>query len=361
MKMTCSRKFLAAVLMSAIMSLGAVMGAHAPSPCLAREKSGITLRFSSPPVPQAAALLHAPKSNALIQAGAAAQFIPWRSPEQMHTLIAGGAVDAAIMALPTAAVLSAKGVPCKVLAVYSSPLWIVSAGGGAFEGKLTLLEGFATLNGKEIQLPFGPGNMPELVLRVLAAKRGVNLKLRHCGSAMEAANMLRGGRAALALLPEPSATLIASSEAGQTGPRKFLSLPDLWGAVFPGQGPMPTAALVMVGPMAENPEACALARQAFLEGARWAEGNPAGALALARAEYPELGMALVSSPELGAKTFHALGVLPKKSGEKAGRFLLKQLFALIPASVGGRCSDNTIWPWQATGDDTNPEGDDATQ
>ncbi len=270
-------------------------------PGAAGAEDGSTIRFSAPPIPQAVPLLRVAESDAFRNAGAAAAFTPWRSPEQLRTFVANGTVDAVIAALPTAAVLFNKGIPCKILAVYSAPLWIVSTDVSAAAPRTPALDFFALLHGREILLPFGPGNMPELALKVLAAERGINLKIRHCGSAMEAANLLRRGQASYALLPEPAATLVTERERQAERVFKCFALKDVWPRVFPGQASMPTAALIMVGPLSADREARALVRQSFMEGAAWAEKHPEAALQLAETAYPELGKALGNTPESWGK------------------------------------------------------------
>lgn len=312
-------------------------------PGVAGAEGGNTIRFSAPPVPQAVPLLRAVESDAFCSAGAVAAFTPWRSPEQLRTFVANGTVDVVIAALPTAAVLSNKGIPCKILAVYSAPLWIVSTDAPAATPGTSALDAFALLHGKEILLPFGPGNMPELALKVLAAAHGIDLKIRHCGSAMEAANLLRRGQAAYALLPEPAVTLVTKREQQATHIRKCFALKDVWPHVFPGQTSMPTAALIMVGPLSVDRETRALVRQSFIEGAAWAEEHPEAALQLAETAYPELGKALGSTPESGKEVFRSLGLLTGREGEQAARFMLERLFTISPASLGGRLPDDGIW------------------
>ncbi len=158
------------------------------------------LRLAAPLVPQAVPLLAAGESALFQKAGIGASFSLWRSPEQLRALVANGQVDAVVAALPTAAVLAQRGVPCVVLAAYAAPLWLVGPPDLAREGEPPL-DMLRRLLNREILLPFGPGNMPELALRVLAAQSSLDCPLRHCGSALEAVNLLRlgqGGPAAVA-------------------------------------------------------------------------------------------------------------------------------------------------------------------
>lgn len=305
------------------------------------------LRLAAPPVPQALALLRAPHSAALRRAGLDAAFTPWRSPEQLRALVASGSIDAVIATLPTAAVLAARGLPCTVLAAYAAPLWIVSAadsGAGApGPGGADALAAFLALDGAEILLPFGPGDMPELVLGVLARATGVTLHPRHAGSAMEALNLLRLGRAAHALLPEPFATRAVADAAGGVALARTVDLGALWLRAFPGQWAMPTAALVAVGPVAGDRAACAALRESFAEGLAWALAEPEAARALAEVGYPELGALLGAGADAAAQAPGAPALLVGPRGEAAARFLLERLFEQCPTCLGGRLPGETFW------------------
>lgn len=326
-----------ALLLSLAVLMASVM------PCGAGANDRLVVRFSAPAVPQALPFLRVVERDALRSAGVSAAFIPWRSPEQLRAFVANGTVDAVIAALPTAAVLANKGIPCTLLAVYSAPLWVVSTESPAAAPERAAHEAFTLLQGKDILLPFAPGNMPELALNVLAAEQGIRLTTRHCGSAMEAANLLRHGRAAYALLPEPAASLVSAQAEGTRRIRKCFTLNAVWRQVFPDQGAMPTAACLVVGTSAQRPEVCALVRQHFVEGAAWVEGHPEAAFRLALAGYPELGKALGALPDTSNDILHRLGVTTGPAGEQAARFMLERLFALNPASLGGRMPDAAIW------------------
>ncbi|ENM5739823.1 hypothetical protein AB1F87_003404 [Vibrio mimicus] len=303
-----------------------------------------TIRFSAPPVAQAVPLLRVVEDEKFHTSNMTAEFIPWRSPEQLHVLIANGEVDTVIAALPTAAVLYNKGIPCSVVAVYSAPLWIVAADSATPEKQGgAVLQSFTMLHDQEILLPFGPGNMPELALRVLADQSDVNLKIRYSGSVMEAANLLRRGQAAYALLPEPAATLVTMRNSQTTRIRKDFSLTKVWSEVFTDQPAMATAALIMVGPLSQDSSARVWVRKSFMDGAAWSEANPEAALLLAMTKYPEMGQQLRSSVENGEEVFRSLGLLDRQEGDTAARFMLEKIFALNPASVGGRLPDENIW------------------
>ena len=295
------------------------------------------LRLAAPLVSQALPLLRAGESPLFQQAGVEASFSLWRSPEQLRALVANGQVDAVVAALPTAAILARRGVPCVVLAAYAAPLWLVGPSELVRQGEQPL-DTFRRLLDREILLPFGPGNMPELALRVLAAQGGLNCPLRHCGSALEAVNLLRLGRGGAALLPEPSASL-ATTEGGIV---RLLDLREVWAATFPDNTDMPTACFMAVGPTAHNPALRTLLRQSFVQGMRDMEKNPQASLAAARKHSPELSAVLERNSKDGL-SFLSSSVLVGERGKKAALFMLQRLMELNPASVGGNLPANDFW------------------
>lgn len=295
------------------------------------------LRLAAPLVPQAVPLLAAGESALFQKAGVGTSFSLWRSPEQLRALVANGQVDAVVAALPTAAVLARRGVPCVVLAAYAAPLWLVGPPELAREGEPPL----ATLRGlldREILLPFGPGNMPELALRVLAAQGRLDCPLRHCGNALEAVNLLRLGQGGAALLPEPSASLATAGG----GIVRLLDVREAWAAAFPEHTDMPTACLMVVGATARDPALRALLRQGFVEGMREMENNPQDSLMTAKRHSPELGIVLERAAA-EERPFMSSSVLVGERGKKSALFMLQRLLELTPASVGGSLPTKDFW------------------
>ena len=296
------------------------------------------VRLSAPLVFQAFPLLRAENSAAFREAGATAQFTFWRSPEQLRALVANGQVDAVVAALPTAAVLARRGVPCVALAAYAAPLWIVGPAHLAREGEPPL-DTFRRLLAKEILLPFGPGNMPELAMRVLAVEVGLNVTHRHCGSAMEALNLLRIGQGSAALLPEPSASM-ALNEGTVV---RLLDLREVWAAVFPEHRDMPTACFVAVGDAACDPHLRTLLRQSFVEGMKYMVDEPETAFAAARNSCAEFRVILERLPDGGSAFLRSPVLLAGERGKEAALFMLEQLQKMVPSSVGGALPPSGFW------------------
>ncbi|ANS01231.1 ABC transporter substrate-binding protein [Aeromonas hydrophila] len=303
-----------------------------------------TVRLTAPPIPQAVPLLWASESRIFHEMGTQAIFIPWRSPEQLHTFVATGKVDAVITTQSTVSSLVNKGIPCRVLAVYSAPLWVVT-NTTPTKHKSTDTPNtsrFAVLDGKRIFLPYGPGNMPELVLKMFSHTTNIYPDIRYSGSTIEAANLLQHEQNTYALLPEPAATLILGKEKQRSTVRLF-TLEELWMEHFPGQTAMPTAALIMVGPLAADADLCATVRESFIKGFAWAREHPERAVQLAVSAYPELGKSLGAVSDSVLYIFQSSTVLGEEEGRKASTFVLERLFEVDPASIGGKMPAKNIW------------------
>ncbi len=307
------------------------------------------LRLSAPPVVQALPLIRMAGDTENPVAGKKPEFVPWRSPEQLRALVASRGVDAVIATLPTAAVLAARGIPCKVLAAYSAPLWIVTPGAEADSSPSgPLRRVFQSLNGGEIMLPFGPGNMPEMILAVLAHHCEIELTFRHAGSSLEVANLLRLGRGRYALLAEPAASWIVGKGREQAAARsvpvrRYLNLSALWAELFPDQAGLATAALIMVGDRANDPAACAAVREKFLQGWTWAGQHRDKSIELALRDYPALGKQLADPGGVSSGLLRDSVLLTGIAGKQAAAFVLERLYELHPAAVGGRLPGVGFW------------------
>lgn len=327
------------MLLPALLLLALGCPAHAASSVEEAAPAGLApLRLAAPFVPQALPLLHAGESEAFRKAGTTAAFTFWRSPEQLRALVANGQADAAVTALPTAAVLARRGVPCRVLAAYAAPLWLVGPTHLAHDGEPPA-DTFRRLLENAVLLPFGPGNMPELALRMLAAQAGIDCTPRHCGSAMEALNLLRLGQGSVALLPEPSASIAtADGEFAQ-----LLDLRDVWATAFPEHPDMAAACLVAVGPVAHDPSLRALLRQSFAQGMRQMADAPESVLAAAAERHMEFNVIRERVPDGGAALLRSAPLLTGERGKKAVLFVLQQLHELSPSSVGGALPADDFW------------------
>ncbi len=287
------------------------------------------LRLVGPPVREAIPLVLMCTLPPCVPGREGAVFTPWNSPEQLRALIATGKVDVALMTVASAAALYNKGVRCSVVAVFSGPAWIISTN--------QEFSSVDMLNGEEILLPFGPGEMPEVVLRILAKKHGLHFIPRHVGSALEAGGMLRSGRARYAFLVEPAAgkamaALGIQIDAAGTPLRGCLDIRALWAETFPQSPYMPLGALAVFGSLADSQEALTAIRTSYVKGVIHARAHPRIALGTTGDVFPVLGRSLES---MSAEQACDIRVMDRAHAAPMATFFLSRLLEVSPASIGG--------------------------
>lgn len=283
-----------------------------------------TLRLSGPALAETLPLLRLAdlKRPQRIQPGYS--FSPWRSPDQLRALVAGGQADAAVLSLTAAVTLCNKGLPVRVVALSSPPLWIVSTHTG--------LRDLRQLDGQELCLPFGPGEYPDLLLRALTARLGLRMTPRHTGGGLEALSLLLSGRARHALLSEPTASL-ALRRSQQKGGQTLFKAVDIhaaWAGAFPESPVLAHGALALLGAPDGSRKADAL-RSAYAREAAEVAIHPKTAAELATRLFPELGQQAVDGVVPGSGIRLSLG--PKAAA--GARFLLARLLEQSPQALGG--------------------------
>ncbi|MBG0775910.1 MAG: ABC transporter substrate-binding protein [Desulfovibrionaceae bacterium] len=249
-------------------------------------------------------------------------FTPWHSPDQLRAMVAGGQVDAALVTVAAASRLAERGVPVRVVAILSSPGWILSAHGP--------LRSMDDLRGKEILLPFGPGEMPEALFTAVAAGHGLtrarDYALRNGSNAMEVVQHLLLGHADYAFVSEPAATLAVSRSAEGSRPLvRGLDLRAAWAEAFPACPELPATAVVLFGPRAADPGLARDLNAAFRAAAARILADPGPVMAEAAEHFPEF-TALPDAWRLLAGT----RILDQTGAEEAVRFYLETLRAAAP-------------------------------
>lgn len=276
------------------------------------------LRVSGPAIAETLPLVIMAGRNPAIE------LIPWSSPDQLRALVATKAVDAALMTTATACTLRNRGIPAVVVGLFSSPLWIVSA-----DDSPDTLQG---LQDQEILLPFGAGEMPDLILQTLAGESGLRYRARHAGNAMEAVNLLLLGKARHAFLSEPAASLAVLRGARlEARPRKRLDFRETWRDVFPEHPDLCLSALVAVGEASSDPGLRVMLRSAYAEAHAWGADHPEAMKALVKDTFPALWPQIRNEPA----PLTAVRILRGPQAEGSARFLLERLHGLSPASIGG--------------------------
>lgn len=304
------------------------------APAFAEPASAI--RVSGPAVAETLPLLVMERWGPLPGIARTVVFTPWHAPDQLRAMIATEDVDAALMTTASACTLANKGVPATVVALTSSPVWLVSSDAA--------LSRLSDLDGREVLLPFGPGEMPDLLLRALAGRAGVSFVPRHAGNALEAANLLLLGQGHCALLSEPAASLAVARANARPRPGapllgKRLDLRDAWREVFPDHPQLAQGALAVIGPVTRDAAARKALQTAYVQAAGWMAAHPREATALAGKEFPALASQAVDGVLPGQDIRLVMG----PQGAQDARFFLGLLHGMSPASLGGRLPESAFF------------------
>lgn len=179
-----------------------------------------TIKISGPPVMES--LPFALMSGMEISRGTKFEFIAWNSPDKARAMIAGGQIDGAILTTHAAALFRKKGLDIKIPAFFEGSLWVVSDENHVFTKKEDIKGRFL--------FPFGPGEMPEIILNASLGKLPEKVVKVHTGGAFEAVNFLLLKRGDHALLSEPSASMAVKKSFKNAGPFlvKTINLKDVW-------------------------------------------------------------------------------------------------------------------------------------
>ncbi|EFL52430.1 ABC-type nitrate/sulfonate/bicarbonate transport systems periplasmic components-like protein [Solidesulfovibrio fructosivorans JJ]] len=295
-----------------------------------------SVRVSGPAVAETLPLLAMGRAGPLPGIARTVVFTPWNSPDQLRAMIATDDVDAALMTTASACTLANKGVPATVVALTSSPVWLVSS-----DAALSRLSG---LDGREVLLPFGPGEMPDLLLRALAGRAGVSFVPRHAGNALEAVNLLLLGQGHCALLSEPAASLAVSRANARPRPgvpvlAKRLDVRDAWRKVFPEHPQLAQSALAVIGPLARDAATCKVLQTAYVQATGWLAAHPQETTTLAGKDFPALASQAVNGVLPGQDIRLVMG----RQGAQDARFFLSLLHGMSPASIGGQLPESSFF------------------
>jgi NitT/TauT family transport system substrate-binding protein len=297
--------------------------------CRAAEPSR-ALRLSGPPVVDSLPLLALSLERQWPGLPGGARFIPWHTPDQLRALVAGGQVDAVLTTTATAANLRNKGLDCTVIQIITSPGWIISTRRD--------LSSLSQLAGREVLLPFGPGEMPEVLFKVLCDQAGVGVRTRYCAGAMEAVNLMLMDHGRQAMLAEPAASLALArsrqlAAKGALRLYKAINTREAWRRAFGYD--LANSGLVMVGPASRRNDLRNGLRRAYVAAYRWVQENPDRIRAATRGQFP----ALASQIGSGVISLDHIRLVSGPDTSQAAWSFLELLHANSPATVGGRMPD----------------------
>ncbi|ULB12422.1 ABC transporter substrate-binding protein (plasmid) [Cereibacter azotoformans] len=286
------------------------------------------LELSGPPAGPSITLAHAVAAGAFAALAPEVTFRPWRSPDEMRAGLTSGTMQVTILPVQVAANLHNRGLGLGLVNVMTDGLT------GMLSGDASITD-VAALRGRRVVVPFR-NDMPDILLRRLLAERGLSeadLTLVGAGTPFEAVQLLLTGRAEVALLPEPAASL-AEMKAEQSGRalHRVLDLTGEWGRITGLGASLPQAGLGMTEAFrAENPEAPALLQEALARVLPAVLADPAAAAASAA---PHLGM---PAPVLARSIPRsALVARPAREARPQIEAMLSALADADPKLIGGR-------------------------
>ena len=289
------------------------------SPALAQ---GPSLRLSGPPVADSLPLMALTRRELSDGLGLPVSFTPWHTPDQLRALVSSGQVDAVILTTAMAANLANRGLPTRIVALFSPPVWVVSAPPAPGRAE--------DLAGQELLMPFGAGEMPALLFAAWSRQTGIHPQARHVGGAMEAVQLLLMGRARHAFLSQPAIALALERGGGRLV--KGLDFRRLWSQAFPGAPPLTHSALALVGPRTGQSGLPAALTQAYVRALAWAKESGREAADLARTRLP----ALAAQMGENAAGLEEVRLVEGPEAATAAWFLLDRLGEMSLACIGGK-------------------------
>jgi NitT/TauT family transport system substrate-binding protein len=267
----------------------------------------------------------------------ATEFTLWRDPDQLRVMALGRKADVLAMPSNVAANLYNRGAGVRLLNISTwGALWIVTR-----DAQRRQLDDY---RGEEIAVPFR-GDMPDLMLQLLAAKQGLDLRrdlrLRYVPTPMEALQLLLTRRVRHALLAEPAVSLALrktqSFPIGLVAPElhRGLDVQQEWGRLFARAPRLPQAGIAAVGAVREQPQVLAAVQQAYARSVAWCRAHPleCGQLMAQRIDMltPDAVADAIATSQLDA--------VPAAQARPELEFFFAQLHARDPALLGGKLPD----------------------
>ncbi len=320
---------------AAALALGGLPLAQAARAATAAPLPRIVL--AGPPAIVSAPLIHMAQSNALAGVAQATEFTLWRDPDQLRVMALGRKADVLAMPSNVAANLYNRGAGVRLLNISTwGALWIVTR-----DAQRRQLDDY---RGEEIAVPFR-GDMPDLMLQLLAAKQGLDLRrdlrLRYVPTPMEALQLLLTRRVRHALLAEPAVSLALrktqSFPIGLVAPElhRGLDVQQEWGRLFARAPRLPQAGIAAVGAVREQPQVLAAVQQAYARSVAWCRAHPleCGQLMAQRIDMltPDAVADAIATSQLDA--------VPAAQAQPELEFFFAQLHARDPALLGGKLPD----------------------
>ncbi len=306
--------------------------AAAPALGVAAPLPQITL--AGPPAIVSAPLIHMAETNALQGVAQRTVFTAWRDPDQLRMMAMGGKADVLAMPSNVAANLFNRGAGVTLLNISTwGALWVVT--------RDAQRKALADFKGEEIAVPFR-GDMPDIVLQLLAAKQGLDplrdFRIRYVPTPMEAMQLLITRRVSHALLTEPGVSLALrktqSFPVGLIAPElhRGADMQQEWGRLYQRPARLPQAGIAAVGALRAQPEALASITRAYAQSLAWCRDN---AMECGRMMARHIDL-LTPEAVADAIAVSQMDAVPLPQAREELEFFFGQLMARNPGLLGGK-------------------------
>lgn len=262
---------------------------------------------------------------------------PWRTPDELRARLASGEADVSAVPTYVGANLYNRGLDVRLVNVLVwGMLYVVGPDGETVD--------WSQLRGETVLVPF-KGDMPDLVFRHLATENGLDpatdLDIRYVSAPPEAVQMLIGGQAPYAVLPEHLATVAIAQGAAQGKPlARLMNLQEEWSKVTGGESGFPQAGILVSGELAdEHPELVEALQQDLAASVDWINSNAGEAARLAgeRIEGMKAPIAEQAIPNLNLR----FSTAADSRAELEAFFT--ELAELSPEIIGGKLPDDGFY------------------
>ena len=255
-----------------------------------------------------------------------------KSPDLLVTKILKGEADIAIVPSNLAAQAFNKNLPYKIV---GTAVW-----GSFYLTSAEDIKSFEELKGKEIYT-FGKGLTPDLVLRYVLSKNGIDpdkdVKINYLNAASEVGPAFISGKTDLALLAEPLLTTVIMKKPDA---KVIFDLNEEWAKAAGTEKGYPQASLIIKNDLiGNNMEFVEEFIKAYEESRKWAKENPKKL-----GEYAgELGISVSKETiEKGIRWTNIESFNIKDSKEEYKTFY-EAIIDFAPDFIGGKLPDEKIY------------------
>lgn len=267
-----------------------------------------------------------------VKSEAGYKFQVFKSPDVLLAKLISGEADIAALPTNTAAILYNKGVKLQLASIIGwGVMYIV--------GNDQTITKWEKLKGKEIYVP-GKGAVPDILLRYLLIKNGVNpdtdLKINYLASPAELAQLTIAGKAQLAALPEPWVTEVIEKSPQA---KVLLDFQKEWGRIEKQGSVYPQSCVVVSQKFAqEQPEELKLFLRELKGSIKWLNAHPEQGGELAE-KYLQISRTAVVK---GLRRCNIRYNDAVQVSDQVRRFL-EVLGQTVPEATGGKLPDEAIF------------------